>query len=147
MWAWDFKKDSNKVGINLFIHVTIMWESIISLLAVYYCHGHILFAFFPFGEGNGNPLQYSCRENPMDGGAWLATVQGSQRVGHNWETSLSCGKLMLLSQKYYTVKKVKKPKVYCLLSEISSFHHHCLPHLNPLQSRTYKLMSILSIYV
>ena len=26
------------------------------------------------GEGNGNPLQYSCWENPMDGGAWLATV-------------------------------------------------------------------------
>ena len=28
------------------------------------------------GEGNGNPLQYSCRENPMDGGAWWATVHG-----------------------------------------------------------------------
>ena len=26
------------------------------------------------GEGNGNPLQYSCQENPMDGGAWWATV-------------------------------------------------------------------------
>ena len=26
------------------------------------------------GEGNGNPLQYSCVENPMDGGAWWATV-------------------------------------------------------------------------
>ena len=26
------------------------------------------------GEGNGNPLQYSCLENPMDGGAWSATV-------------------------------------------------------------------------
>ena len=26
------------------------------------------------GEGNGNPLQYSCLENPMDGGAWQATV-------------------------------------------------------------------------
>ena len=26
------------------------------------------------GEGNGNPLQYSCLENPMDRGAWLATV-------------------------------------------------------------------------
>ena len=24
----------------------------------------------PFGEGNGTPLQYSCLENPMDGGAW-----------------------------------------------------------------------------
>ena len=28
------------------------------------------------GEGNGNPLQYSCLENPMEGGAWLATVHG-----------------------------------------------------------------------
>ena len=28
------------------------------------------------GEGNGNPLQYSCLENPMDAGAWLATVHG-----------------------------------------------------------------------
>ena len=28
------------------------------------------------GEGNGNPLQYSCLENPMDGGAWEATVNG-----------------------------------------------------------------------
>ena len=26
------------------------------------------------GEGNGDPLQYSCLENPMDGGAWWATV-------------------------------------------------------------------------
>ena len=33
------------------------------------------------GEGNGNPLQYSCLENPMDGGAWLATVHG---VAKNW---------------------------------------------------------------
>ena len=30
---------------------------------------------FP-GEGNGNPLQYSCLENPMDRGAWQATVHG-----------------------------------------------------------------------
>ena len=28
------------------------------------------------GEGNGNPLQYSCLENPMDGGAWWAKVHG-----------------------------------------------------------------------
>ena len=28
------------------------------------------------GEGNGNPLQYSCLENPMDGGTWQATVRG-----------------------------------------------------------------------
>ena len=28
------------------------------------------------GEGNGNPLRYSCLENPMEGGAWEATVHG-----------------------------------------------------------------------
>ena len=28
------------------------------------------------GEGNGNPLQYSCLENPMDGGAWWTVVCG-----------------------------------------------------------------------
>ena len=28
------------------------------------------------GEGNGTPLQYSCLENPMDGGAWWAAVRG-----------------------------------------------------------------------
>ena len=28
------------------------------------------------GEGNGNPLQYSCLENPMDGGAWWGAVHG-----------------------------------------------------------------------
>ena len=33
------------------------------------------------GEGNGTPLQYSCLENPMDGGAWWATVHG---VARSW---------------------------------------------------------------
>ena len=32
-------------------------------------------------EGNGTPLQYSCLENPMDGGAWLAAVHG---VARSW---------------------------------------------------------------
>ena len=35
------------------------------------------------GEGNGNPLQYSCLENSTDGGAWRATVHGVVRVGHD----------------------------------------------------------------
>ena len=34
------------------------------------------------GEGNSNPLQYSCMENSMDKGAWWATTLGSHRVGH-----------------------------------------------------------------
>ena len=44
---------------------------------------------FP-GEDNGNPLQYSCLENPMDGGAWCRLLlMGSQTVGHDSATSLS----------------------------------------------------------
>ena len=35
------------------------------------------------GEGNGNLLQYSCLENPMDRGVWQATVHGVTRVGHD----------------------------------------------------------------
>ena len=34
------------------------------------------------GEGNGTPLQYSCLENPMDGGDWWATVHGVAESGH-----------------------------------------------------------------
>ena len=34
-------------------------------------------------EGSGNPLQYSCLENPMDRGAWRATGHGVKRVGHD----------------------------------------------------------------
>ena len=37
----------------------------------------------PPGEGNGNPLQYSRPENPMDRGVWWATVHGVSRVRHN----------------------------------------------------------------
>ena len=39
------------------------------------------------GEGNGNPLQYSCLENPTDKGAWWATVHRVSRVGHNLVTN------------------------------------------------------------
>ena len=38
------------------------------------------------GEGNGNPLQYSCLENPMDKGAWRATVHEFARVRPNLAT-------------------------------------------------------------
>ena len=38
------------------------------------------------GEGNGNPLQYSCLENPMDRGAWQATIHGVARAGHDLAT-------------------------------------------------------------
>ena len=41
------------------------------------------------GEGNATPLQHSCPENPMDGGAGGLQSMGSLRVRHDWATSLS----------------------------------------------------------
>ena len=51
------------------------------------------------GEGNGNPLQYSCLENPMDGGAWGAAVHG---VSRSW-TRLSDFTLFL---QFHALEKV-----------------------------------------
>ena len=39
------------------------------------------------GEGSGNTLQFSHLENPMDRGAWQATVHGVARVGHDLMTN------------------------------------------------------------
>ena len=59
------------------------------------------------GEGNGNPLQYSCRENPMDGRAWWATVH---RVAKSW-TRLSDFNLII----YFTRVKNTEVRLFSLL--------------------------------
>ena len=48
------------------------------------------------GEGNGNPLQYSCLENSMDGGAWWATVHGVTKS----QTRLSDFTITIVRGKY-----------------------------------------------
>ena len=57
---------------------------------------------FP-GEENGNPYQYSCLGNPMDRGAWQATVHGVSRVGHD---------LVTKQQSSLRVNKEKIPEEY-----------------------------------
>ena len=48
------------------------------------------------GEGNGNPLKYSCLENPMDRGAWQATVQqGHKEPDTTDTTSLACTEVVM----------------------------------------------------
>ena len=60
-----------------------MTETIIdrTVIVTSHKHNHTIFVFLCLaylidGEGNGNPLQYSCLENPMDRGAWWATIHG-----------------------------------------------------------------------
>ena len=58
------------------------------------------------GEGNGNPLQYSCLENPMDGGAWWATVHGVAKS----RTRLSNFTFTFLPPKTVEMTSIKKKK-------------------------------------
>ena len=46
---------------------------------------HFHFLLSCFGEGNGNPLQCSCLENPKDGGAWWAAVYGVTQSQTQWK--------------------------------------------------------------
>ena len=48
------------------------------------------------GEGNGNPLLYSCLENPMDRGAWWAAFLGVTKR-HNWATEHMAHRCLLMS--------------------------------------------------
>ena len=74
----------------------------ITVNSVHFCHQIIVMPKMrppcSLGERNGNPFQYSCLENPMDRGAWWATVHGTQlrtpccllilsTKGHHWVLS------------------------------------------------------------
>ena len=52
---------------------------------------HFHFSLSCIGEGNGNPLQCSCLENPRDGRAWWLPSMGSHRVGHDWSDLAAAG--------------------------------------------------------
>ena len=56
---------------------------------------------FP-GEENGNPFQYSCLENPMDRGAWQATVHGLARVRHDLMTKPPPSNLIKLLRFFFS---------------------------------------------
>ena len=63
--------------------------------------------WFFYGEGNGNPLQYSCLENPMDGGAWGATVHGvakSRTRLSNFTHSLTHGSFEIAFKSFIPAK-------------------------------------------
>ena len=59
-------------------------------------------------EVNGNPLQYSCLENPMDRGAWQATVHGVTKVGHDLATKPTNHPIPLFIAALFTIAKTWK---------------------------------------
>ena len=65
------------------------------------------------GEGNGNPLQYSCLENPMDGGTWYATVCG---VSKSWTRLSDFTSLHFTSLHFTVFPRIERARVAYLLS-------------------------------
>ena len=64
------------VGASLVVRASLVAHLVKNLLAMQENLGSIPGSRRSPGEGNGYPLQYSCLDNPMDGGAWWATVHG-----------------------------------------------------------------------
>ena len=84
---------------------------------------HFHFSLSCTGEGNGNPLQCSCLENPRDGGTWWAAVYGvsQSRTWLKWisSSSSSCSSNVLLSSQALPQIR-KQPKEFLHLE--CSFH-------------------------
>ena len=77
---------------------------------------------YSVGEGNGNPLQYSCLENPVDRGTWWTTVHG---VAKSWtplsEFTLTFTYAFLLGRKVMTNLDKACSKAETLLCQERSF--------------------------
>ena len=86
------------------------------------------------GEGNGNPLQYSCLENPMDRAAWRATVHGIAKNWTSWSDWRTCIHVMHNKQ-LYQVTVFRYWGIERLLAYWSQIHTDalfsftCLPQL------------------
>ena len=65
-------ENSNLISkqINVNIHILLQSFFLRFTIVIY------VYIIIQYGESNGTPLQYSCLENPMDGGAWWAAVHG-----------------------------------------------------------------------
>ena len=77
----NFWKTKLQVYLRIFNHLVLQTDECLALFFSMCLHDTQAQSFLKscigeFGEGSGTPLQYSCLENPMDGGAWQAAVHG-----------------------------------------------------------------------
>ena len=72
------------------------------------------------GEGTGNPLQYSCLENPMDRGAWQVRVNGIAKSQTQLSNTLKKGRDILGGPLVKTVLPLQGAQVQSLVRELKS---------------------------
>ena len=83
LWFYFFR---NRISTWAFSDISFdwAWQMFWCLVELVFERLHFYFSLSCIGEGNGNPLQCSCLENPRDGGPGGLPSMGSHRVGHNW---------------------------------------------------------------
>ena len=86
---------------------------------------HFRFALSCIGEGNGNPLQCSCLENPRDGGAWWAAVYGvaQSRTQLKWLSSSSSRGVKYTNSKNVQMVNRISPSIGCLTWQLWGIFH------------------------
>ena len=62
--------------LSLFLNLLIQWITLVGCERTSFAYLELNLLGHLIGEGDSTPLQYSCLENPMDGGAWWAAVHG-----------------------------------------------------------------------
>ena len=80
------RKCTGKCNLECFPAANNGWDRTMGTSPLYIKDNSVMFGclwqdMLPLGEGNGNPLQYSCLENPRDGGTWWSAVYG---VAQSW---------------------------------------------------------------
>ena len=75
--SWEIYVQGKKQQLELDMEQQTGSKSGKDYFKVIYCHpAYLTYVEYITREGDGTPLQYSCLENPMDGGAWRVTVPG-----------------------------------------------------------------------
>ena len=74
----------NNAVMNIGVHIS--FQNNVFIFFKFIPRSGIVGSYGNSGEGTGNPLQCSCLENPMNGGAWWATIHRLQRVRRDWVT-------------------------------------------------------------
>ena len=88
---------------------------------------HFHFSLSCIGEGNGNPLQCSCLENPRDGGAWRAAIYGVAQSRTQLKRLSSSSSMQNLCSLLLKLCRIKSYKMYSSVWLLSGLHLWDLP--------------------
>ena len=100
---------------------------------------HFHFSLSCIGEGNGNPLQCSCLENPRDGGAWWAAICGVAQSRTRLKRLSSSSSTNICKDQQYIFSAIQR---LIALLFFSIYHFLILPYLSQFQDY-YKILNIL----